>query len=80
MIKIIMACGVHWFIEMNCILKDFMIRREDKRIRVIDTSYEIVWATLRRAPSREYFELDDHPAPRRVYTFNLDNARNIRIE
>ena len=33
-------------------------------IRVILTSYEIVWAILRRAPRREYLELDLHPAPK----------------
>jgi hypothetical protein len=31
---------------------------------VIETSYEIVWATARIAPKKEYFELDDHPTPR----------------
>ena len=33
------------------------------RIRTILTSYEIVWATPRRAPSSAYLEFDDHPAP-----------------
>lgn len=28
------------------------------------TSYEIVWATARRAPMRAYFEFDAHPDPR----------------
>lgn len=31
-------------------------------IRDIVTSYEIVCATLRIAPSREYLEFEDHPA------------------
>jgi hypothetical protein len=43
-------------------LKDRWIRIADIRISVIDTSYEIVCATLRREPSRAYFELDAHPA------------------
>ena len=34
------------------------------RIRAILTSYEIVCAILRSAPSRAYFELDVHPAPK----------------
>lgn len=32
------------------------------RIRAILISYEIVWATPRRAPRREYWELEAHPA------------------
>ena len=34
------------------------------RISDILTSYEIVWATPRRAPIKEYLELDVQPAPR----------------
>ena len=40
--------------------------REDRRIRDILTSYEIVCATPRRAPSREYLEFEVHPAARVV--------------
>jgi hypothetical protein len=42
--------------------------------RIIDilTSYEIVWATPRRAPSNAYLELDAHPAINVQYTFILD--------
>lgn len=40
--------------------------RDPNRIRAILTSYEIVWATLRRAPKREYFEFEDQPAARVV--------------
>lgn len=35
-------------------------------IKAMATSYEIVWATARRAPIRAYFELDAHPEPRVV--------------
>lgn len=35
-----------------------------RRISTMLTSYEIVWATPRRAPRRAYFELEDQPAPR----------------
>lgn len=41
----------------------------------IDTSYEIVCATPRSAPSRAYFELDLHPAINVVYTFILEMHR-----
>lgn len=34
------------------------------RIRPRLTSYEMVWATARRAPIRAYFEFDAHPDPR----------------
>lgn len=37
-----------------------------RRIRPRVTSYEIVWATARRAPINAYFELEDHPDPRMV--------------
>lgn len=50
------------------------------KINLIDTSYEIVCATLRRAPSNAYLELEDHPAINVAYTFSLEIVRNIRIE
>lgn len=40
----------------------------------------MVCATLRRAPSRAYLELLDHPAIKVVYTLRLEIARNIIIE
>jgi hypothetical protein len=39
------------------------------------TSYEIVWATARTAPIREYFELEAQPEPRVVYTAKLDKVK-----
>lgn len=50
-----------------------------KRINPRVTSYEIVCATARSAPIKAYFELDDHPDPRIVYTVRLDKARIKRI-
>jgi len=47
----------------------------DRRIKDIDTSYEMVWATPRRAPRRAYFEFEHHPAINVVYTFILDTHR-----
>jgi len=41
----------------------------------MDTSYEIVWAILRRAPSKEYFEFEHHPAKNVVYTLILEIHR-----
>lgn len=38
------------------------------------TSYEIVWATARRAPIRAYFELEAQPDHRVVYTARLEIA------
>ena len=43
------------------------------------TSYEMVWATARRAPINAYFEFDAHPDPRIEYTARLDNARIKRM-
>ena len=36
----------------------------DSRIRPRLTSYEIVWATARRAPTRAYLELEAQPEPK----------------
>lgn len=41
-------------------VKMIALRRISPRL----TSYEIVWATARRAPMRAYFELDAQPEPR----------------
>lgn len=38
-----------------------LINRTESKMMAIVTSYEMVWATARRAPNREYFELDAHP-------------------
>jgi len=48
------------------------------KIRAIDTSYEIVWATLRKAPNRAYFELAHHPEINVTYTFILDTHKKYR--
>lgn len=44
-----------------CISIVIMIIRVHNKINVIDTSYEIVWATPRSAPSRAYFEFEHQP-------------------
>lgn len=43
-------------------LKDRWIKMADMRIRVIETSYEMVCATLRRDPKSAYLEFEAHPA------------------
>lgn len=50
-----------------------------KRISPRLTSYEIVWATARRAPMRAYLEFDAHPEPRIEYTARLDKAKINRM-
>lgn len=50
------------------------ISRTDRRIIANVTSYEIVWATARRAPIRAYFEFEAHPDQRIEYTARLDIA------
>ena len=45
---------------MNPPVKIMALRRISPRL----TSYEIVWATARRAPIRAYFEFDAQPEPR----------------
>ena len=41
-----------------------LMRRTERRIMAIVTSYEIVWATARNAPKSEYLELDAQPDQR----------------
>lgn len=50
------------------------------RTRAILTSYEIVCAIPRRAPSRAYLEFEAQPAERVAYTLSLDTARKNKIE
>lgn len=49
------------------------------KIRPRLTSYEIVWATARRAPIKAYFELEAQPEPRMEYTARLESAKIKRI-
>lgn len=46
------------------------------KIKAILTSYEIVCAILRKAPSKENLALDDHPAAIIAYTVSLDTHKN----
>jgi len=57
-------------------LKEAIMIIGDKITSAIDTSYEIVWAILRSAPSSAYLLLDAQPENRVVYTFILDTHRN----
>lgn len=57
---------------------DPFIVRIDKIIIASVTSYEIVWATARIAPIREYFEFDAHPDHRIEYTVRLDRDKMNR--
>lgn len=56
-------------------VKIIMFSRINPRL----TSYEMVWATARRAPINAYFELDAQPDPKIEYTARLDKARINRI-
>lgn len=54
---------------------DPFIRRTESRIMARVISYEIVWATARRAPIKAYLELDAQPDQRIEYTARLDVAK-----
>lgn len=54
-------------------------RTAHKIIKAKVTSYEMVWATARRAPIRAYFEFEAQPEPRIVYTVRLEIARMNRM-
>jgi hypothetical protein len=51
------------------------ISRAHRRISVILTSYEIVCATPRSAPSKAYLEFEHHPAMNVAYTCILETHR-----
>lgn len=68
-----------WVVISVCRENEPFISRTDNRMMAIVTSYEIVWATARRAPNREYFEFEAHPDHKIEYTERLDVARINRI-
>jgi hypothetical protein len=57
----------------------FRRTRAEIKIKIILTSYEIVCATPRNAPSKAYLELEHHPAKNVEYTLVLDTHRKYRI-
>jgi hypothetical protein len=73
--KIIIVIQDIRLVEMIDISICILIINDDRRINDILTSYEIVWATPRSAPSSAYFELEHQPAINVVYTFILDTHR-----
>lgn len=75
--KINQICS--WVVVRVAREKEPLISRTASRIMASVTSYEIVWATARRAPIRAYFELDAHPDHMIVYTARLDSASINRI-
>ena len=59
-------------------VKEPLYINTDRRIIASVTSYEIVWATARRAPINEYLEFDAQPDHRMEYTAKLEVA-SIKI-
>lgn len=70
-----LSCAVLKVWRVKPPVKIIMFRRISPRL----TSYEMVWATARRAPTRAYFEFDAQPEPRIEYTARLERARMNRI-
>lgn len=66
---------VDWVDIIMLKLKDMTINKTDSKIRAILTSYEIVWATPRRAPNKAYLEFEAQPAANVVYTLRLETHR-----
>jgi hypothetical protein len=71
----VIIIGVQLFIKISVILYDIKITRIPRSVRDILTSYEIVCATPRIAPNRAYFEFEDHPAAKVVYTLILETHK-----
>lgn len=68
-----------WVLIRVCKEYDPLINKTESRIIAIVTSYEIVWATARSAPNKEYLELEAHPDHKMEYTDRLDVAKINRI-
>lgn len=66
------------FILINDISIWLLMIRDLSKMRDILTSYEIVCAIPRSAPSRAYLEFEPHPATNVVYTFILETHRKYR--
>jgi hypothetical protein len=59
------------------ISRKFKLLEQNKtpnKIRLNETSYEIIWAAERKAPNKAYFELLDHPAQIIPYTLKEEIA------
>jgi len=76
---IIMRGQFNLFTDIKDISIILWIINVEIKINDIDTSYEIVWATPRRAPNRAYFEFEHHPARKVEYTFILDTHRKYKM-
>lgn len=59
--SIIKTSGRPWLVLTQVKLKLWSKNKGDRRKRAILTSYEIVWATARKAPIKAYLELEAQP-------------------
>lgn len=50
-----------WVVIRVASVNEPFINNTDRRMMANVTSYEMVWATARRAPIRAYFEFEAHP-------------------
>ena len=62
-----------WRFIMSTKENDPTHSKTERRISPKLISYEIVWATARIPPSREYFDFEAHPDPSILYTARLDS-------
>jgi len=72
---IIMVVQVYKCLVILCISIVNSSVKAHRRIKVIDTSYEIVCATPRRAPSKAYLEFAHQPEINVTYTFILETHK-----
>lgn len=82
----VMARGHNSIVSPNDIRSLIVLKLRVARIisgvsitKAIVTSYEIVWAILRRAPRSAYLLFDDQPLNKVVYTFILEMHKNTMI-
>ena len=74
-----MIMGLYMVDSMSWRLNVEWKSRIEIRISAILTSYEMVWATLRKAPNSAYLELEAHPLPMVEYTLSLEMHRNMMM-
>jgi len=75
----IMRTHIFMFIVKVDMSMDCSTISELNIIKDMETSYEMVWATPRKAPNKAYLEFEHHPDMNVEYTFILDTHRKYRI-
>ena len=63
-----------WAYTISVRFRELAQRTTGNTHRLIDISYEIIWAQDLKQPNNAYLELLDHPAKTTLYSFSDDTA------